>query len=315
LPPRLPDNPSGLLEDEEQEAESKMVTATVRITVVDGEVIPVENTPLQPPPLPEPPPFGNVFDPHRCLHSSTSTDGEKKLLFRSMNRVGDDDDVDADITPVLGVETTNDDSDTVDIIQLIVLIQDAHKEILYQDKMMMIRQFQLIYYYNEIMEDYQVILYNNIVPNWCTYIGNNDAYNNNIIIDSSLIYAFDFINDNVNANFSASINGERYTSQSKYQEDYNGSTLHVNDQYGYTTTTIDGELILLFRLAYRVDIRYRFYTVLSSIVLLIQSVLLEILLFRLAHRVDIRYQVYIVLSSIASVIQTGLIFVSFTHDE
>jgi hypothetical protein len=69
-----------------------MVTATVRITVVDGEVIPVENTPPKPPPLLEPPPFIVGFD--HCIdyydidsnngykYSVTSIDGELILLFR-----------------------------------------------------------------------------------------------------------------------------------------------------------------------------------------------------------------------------------------
>jgi hypothetical protein len=48
-----------------------MVTATVRTTVVDDEVIPVENTPPRPPPLPEPPPFTIGFD-HDYYHTDTT---------------------------------------------------------------------------------------------------------------------------------------------------------------------------------------------------------------------------------------------------
>ena len=42
---------------------------------------------------------------------------------------------------------------------------------------------------------------------------------------------------------------------------------YVNNQYGYSATTIDGELIL-FRLAYRVVRMYQIGTILSSVVLL-----------------------------------------------
>jgi hypothetical protein len=156
------DNPSGLLE--EQEAESTMVTATVDV----GEVIPVENTPPQPPPLPEPPPFticfdpridyynidiiGNYFDcridfktdPNRWFHSVTSIDGEfilmiQVLLFQSMYQVqgfddDDDDDDDADIIPVRVPrdEVMKCDDDTITastaIPQVVVLYQHVHDE-------------------------------------------------------------------------------------------------------------------------------------------------------------------------------------------
>jgi hypothetical protein len=80
---------------------------------------------------------------------------------------------------------------------------------------------------------------------WYTYIGNNDAYNtidstlthpfdviknngnrwynnnnnnNNITIDSTLIQSFDLIKDD--GYFSTSINGEKYTNQSKYKDNY-----------------------------------------------------------------------------------------------
>jgi hypothetical protein len=88
-----------------------MVISTVGLlgiaTVDDGEVIPVTNNPPHPPPLPEPPPFIIGFDYriHRWLHSSTSTDGEKKLLFRLMYQVHDDDD-DDDITATTAAATT-----------------------------------------------------------------------------------------------------------------------------------------------------------------------------------------------------------------
>jgi hypothetical protein len=59
----------------------------VGITVIDGEVIPVENIP-HPPTLPEPPPFTIGFDYriHRCTATiattttTTTIDGELILL-------------------------------------------------------------------------------------------------------------------------------------------------------------------------------------------------------------------------------------------
>jgi hypothetical protein len=66
----------------------------------------------------------------------------------------------------------------------------------------------------------------------------------------------------------------------------------------YSAITTDGEWILLFRLAYRVDIRYG-VSVLASIVLILQSGSVH-------YRVDIRYQVS-VLSSIVLLLQLGLI--------
>jgi hypothetical protein len=75
--------------EEEKGKGNKMVISTVGllgvgITVIDGEVIPVENTPPHPPPLPKPPPLIIGFDYriHRWLHSSTSTDGEKEFISR-----------------------------------------------------------------------------------------------------------------------------------------------------------------------------------------------------------------------------------------
>ena len=56
----------------------------------------------------------------------------------------------------------------------------------------------------------------------------------------------------------------------------NDSTVQVDDRYGYSITTIDGELILLFRslillfrLAYRIDRMYQAGKILSSTVLLL----------------------------------------------
>jgi hypothetical protein len=63
---KISDNPTGLTEEEEEEEEekekekgkdNKMVISTfgllgVGITVINGEVIPVENVPPHPPPLP-----------------------------------------------------------------------------------------------------------------------------------------------------------------------------------------------------------------------------------------------------------------------
>jgi hypothetical protein len=138
------DNPTGLTEKEKEEVEHQeedndndspnSTTATPKISTIimssynyteivsvdDGEVMLVENTPPRPPPLPEPPPLITGFD-HR------------------------------------------------------------------------------IDYYN---------IY------WYMYFGNNDIVYN--------------------------------IGQSKFQEDCKDSTLHVDDRYGYSTTTIDGELILLF---------------------------------------------------------------------
>jgi hypothetical protein len=56
--------------------------ATFGITVIDGEVIPVENTP--PPPLPEPPPTisDNINNNGYKEYSTTTMDGELILLFR-----------------------------------------------------------------------------------------------------------------------------------------------------------------------------------------------------------------------------------------
>jgi hypothetical protein len=56
-------------------------------------------------------------------------------------------------------------------------------------------------------------------------------------------------------------------------KDSKDSNLQVDDRYGYSTTTIDGELILLFRSVYRVERMYRMRAgkILSSIVLLLQS--------------------------------------------
>jgi hypothetical protein len=78
-----PDYPTGFSEDKEQEAESKMVTASVRITVVDGEVIPVETTPTKPPPLPEPPPFTIGFSSNYYHTDTTENHFDWNNVFNS----------------------------------------------------------------------------------------------------------------------------------------------------------------------------------------------------------------------------------------
>jgi hypothetical protein len=111
----------------------------------------VHDTPSQPPPLPEPPPFGNVFDyrighynidiiensfdsyigdiektindPHCWLHSGTSVDGVN-LLFRSMIRVEGFDD---DAVRVPRGEAMKYDDDTIATMQP-VLYQDVHDD-------------------------------------------------------------------------------------------------------------------------------------------------------------------------------------------
>jgi hypothetical protein len=70
-------------------------------------ILVLDQLPPHPPPLPEPPPFINGCDYriHRWLHSSTSTDGEKKFLFRSMYQVHDDDDDDTATTNIATTDT------------------------------------------------------------------------------------------------------------------------------------------------------------------------------------------------------------------
>jgi hypothetical protein len=55
---------------------------------------------------------------------------------------------------------------------------------------------------------------------------------------------------------------------------------------GYPTTTIDGELMLLFRLAYRVNIMYQVNTILSLIVLLLQPGSVQVVLHQDVHDDD-----------------------------
>ncbi|OEU23683.1 hypothetical protein FRACYDRAFT_233856 [Fragilariopsis cylindrus CCMP1102] len=92
-------------------ASTKSTIATT--TVVDGEVIPVENTSTRPPPLPEPPPSSNNFiennneDSQQRLHSILPTDGEiflmiQVLLLRSMYQI-----------PARNDNDDNDDNDNI----------------------------------------------------------------------------------------------------------------------------------------------------------------------------------------------------------
>jgi hypothetical protein len=116
------------------------------------------------------------------------------------------------------------------------------------------------------------------------------------------------------------------------------TTDHIEDgasprRYGYSTTTIDGEFILLFRSAYRVNRMYR-VSVLSSTVLLLgpesvyndkdytiaimQLVVLNQGIFkkdRLAYQVDIMYQTYTVLSPTVILLQSGPVYNDDVHDD
>jgi hypothetical protein len=179
-----------------------MVTSTFKslgiATVDDGEVIPVANTPLRPPPLPEPPPpsiSDNIIN-NGYEYSVTSTDGEK-LLFRSMYRVQVPNDKAMNI---LHDESMKEYNDAIAITQVLLVV-------LYQVKYKTIRPFHL----------------STTAP------------------------------------------------ATAPDTDTTGNDLEDNG-YEYSVTSINGELILLFRLVYRVDRKYRMVdTILSSTGLLLQS--------------------------------------------
>jgi hypothetical protein len=133
-----------------------MVTATVGITVIDGEVIPVENTPPHPPPLPEPPPSIIDNNNNGYEYSVTSINGKiilmiQVLLFQTMYQVqvqdDDDNEVDGDADDTINDSTLlvrsayqvdrmyqdHNNDDTIAVLQLV----------LYQDKYKTIRPFHL----------------------------------------------------------------------------------------------------------------------------------------------------------------------------
>jgi hypothetical protein len=209
-------------------------------------------------------------------YSTTTIDGEK-LLFRLMYRVedlvigifdGDDNDDDDGHDNDDTVHDNNDD--TIAVRQL---------EVLYQDKYVLPSDDR--YRYSTTPIDRELILLCRL-----SYRGNR-LYRVSKILSSIVLLLLQSgsVHDDTTSTIQLVV---------LYQDKYHTIAitqlvvLHQgkNDQYRYSVTSTDGELILLYRLAYRVNRMYQVDTVTTM------------LLFRLAYRVNIMYRVTTILSLI-----------------
>jgi hypothetical protein len=217
-----------------------------------GEVIVVENTPPHPPPLPEPPPFINGFDYsiHRWLHSSTSTDGEKKFLFRSMYQVHNDDDDDdtATITTTTATvqrplsstvpSSASGYSNTTIDGELILSCRLAYR-------------VNRLYGVGKILSSIELLQPGPVHDDTTTTMQLVKDDDDTIAVLQLVLYQ------------------DKYKTIRPFHLSTTGPATAPDTATTDTATTTDGELILLFRLAYRVDGMYQAGKILSSIVLLL----------------------------------------------